>query len=78
MLPRFAATVIIISVCMSFLFSQKGARTIIAKGTSVTSDTSFVRNMLKKNASSDMSRLMPLYDLTLVRSLLVSASKVPM
>ena len=78
MLPRFAATVMIIRVNMSFLFSPNGASTMIANGTSVTRDTSFVRNILKKNERSDIRRLIPLYVLTFDRSLFVSTSKVPM
>lgn len=77
MLPRFAATVMMIRVNISFLFSPKGESTIIAKGTSVTSETSFVRNMLKKKAKSDIRRLIPLYVFTLERSLFVRTSKVP-
>ena len=51
---------------------------MIANGTSVTRDTSFVRNILKKNERSDIRRLIPLYVLTFDRSLFVSTSKVPM
>ena len=77
MLPKLVATVIKIKVNVSVFLSSKDFISAIAKGTSVTSVTSFVRIIPRKNdihtRISDTMR----EEWTFDKSLFVSLSKTP-